>query len=238
MVQQDELKSVTVMNEKINYAVKHAIHDMQSPLTCLLLLCDKALQHIPQEQRGSSPDDLADRIKTIIKDIPQQVMRQLNANFVSTITVPNQQICVSQIIERILSEKKIEYANHPITFQYSSLCVEEEAWISANMDDFCRMLSNLFNNAAEACMGKDGKITALINIDDNHVSVSICDNGMGMPEEVRTKILNNVTVTSGKANGQGIGLSHVRDTLAACNAKLRINTMPGIGTDIVMLFPR
>lgn len=70
------------------------------------------------------------------------------------------------------------------------------------------------------------------------VSITISDNGKGMEESVRQKILNNLTVTSGKENGHGLGYVQIRQALALHDATLSIESTENVGTRVILTFPR
>jgi hypothetical protein len=59
-----------------------------------------------------------------------------------------------------------------------------------------------------------------------------------MPPEIVDKIMNNISVTQGKEDGHGLGLMQVREALQKNRAKLSINSKIGIGTSIILTFPR
>lgn len=59
-----------------------------------------------------------------------------------------------------------------------------------------------------------------------------------MAEELLGKVRNNVVVTDGKKYGHGIGLTQVHDTINANYGKFTIYSTVGIGTKIVLKFPK
>jgi glucose-6-phosphate-specific signal transduction histidine kinase len=73
---------------------------------------------------------------------------------------------------------------------------------------------------------------------DNQLFISIQDQGKGIKPDVLEKIRQGIQVTSGKKNGQGIGLTQVRDTLALYQGKLAIDSALGKGTAIQLRFAK
>jgi hypothetical protein len=100
------------------------------------------------------------------------------------------------------------------------------------------MLSNLINNSIDALEGKHGKIVIGLESTKNTIQITIKDNGKGMSEIVKNKILNNIAVTEGKTNGHGIGMTQVRETINRNEGKLSIDSELGKGTIITLDFPR
>ncbi|HLX54507.1 MAG TPA: ATP-binding protein, partial [Aquella sp.] len=103
---------------------------------------------------------------------------------------------------------------------------------------FKRAISNIINNAVDAFDNRAGEIIVSLNTIDNEVQIIIEDNGSGMPEAVREKILNHISVTNGKANGHGIGYTQIQDMLAKNNGTLQIQSRQNIGTKIILTFPK
>jgi FixJ family two-component response regulator len=71
---------------------------------------------------------------------------------------------------------------------------------------------------------------------NNQVIIIIEDNGKGMPESVKEKILNNMVVTSGKDHGNGIGFTQIRDILQEHAGALSIDSIINVGTKIQLTF--
>lgn len=226
MINQYELNTVEQLKEQLFKAVTQAIHDIQSPLSSLLMMCMAT-----NKTYNLSPNDLKTRIIGILKSIIQPVEEATDK------TITDGVIDVPQVIEKIIAEKECEYANLPITFKSNIHECKNAVSILGNIDDFNRMLSNLINNAVEAFANKPGVITINCDCADGKlVRVTIEDNGQGMPEEIKNRILNNERVTD-KTHGQGLGFTHTRETLAKCGGKLDIESKPGHGTKIILTLP-
>jgi signal transduction histidine kinase len=143
-----------------------------------------------------------------------------------------------QLIEQVLELKQLEYKNTQVKFNFEVTSGSSSCYIHANVTSLMRMLSNLINNAVEALDNKLGIITIKLESNINAVNIIVEDNGKGMTAEVKNKILNNIAITHGKANGHGIGLTQVREALVQANGKLAISSEPGMGTKVSLTFPR
>jgi hypothetical protein len=73
--------------------------------------------------------------------------------------------------------------------------------------------------------------------EDNQVLVTIKDQGKGIAPDVLDKIKQGIQVTQGKREGQGIGLTQVRDTLELFQGELEIDSAIGKGTKVRLSFP-
>lgn len=87
----------------------------------------------------------------------------------------------------------------------------------------------------EAC---PNRITIRTEMDDHQVKVAISDNGPGIPEQVQTKIFDNLFTTKGVGKGTGLGLAIARqivvDTHGGC---LDMHSEVGQGTTFTICLP-
>jgi signal transduction histidine kinase len=107
-------------------------------------------------------------------------------------------------------------------------------------EDFSRVILNLCNNAFDAMRDKlklevgSGKseaylpkLTVTTALQKDQVILSISDNGGGIPEEIRDKILQPFFTTKKGTDGTGLGLSITHDIVKAHGGELDIQSQPG-----------
>jgi CheY-like chemotaxis protein len=71
-----------------------------------------------------------------------------------------------------------------------------------------------------------------------YVSVAVCDNGIGMTEDVQARAFEPFFSTKGPGAGTGLGLSQTYGFVSQSGGTVRIESAPGQGTRITMLLPR
>lgn len=225
-------KNLIAEQEKFMHLANQVAHDIRSPLASLLMIV-KSCDEIPEEDR------IALREAAIgIGDIANHLLNQYEKNEADLETEERQPILVSATLIQLLTDKKYQYQNLSFKFDSQFTAKSHFAFIKIEPTAFKRMISNLINNAVEACDHKLGKITLKLDSDKQYTQIIIQDNGKGMPPEVVDKIMSNVAITSGKQSGHGIGLTQVRDTLHKNQGELSINSLPGQGTRMTLTFPR
>jgi signal transduction histidine kinase len=72
-----------------------------------------------------------------------------------------------------------------------------------------RALYNLLLNACEAAPSSEGKVRVTVGHTGSRLTISVADNGPGIPEEIREKLFHPF-VSHGKENGTGLGLTVVQ----------------------------
>lgn len=220
--------------DKFINVVSQVVHDIRSPLVSLQMLVNHCTG-IPESQR------VALREATIrITDIANHLFSQYKPRK-DTVSIPEdeaQPMLVSTALLQIITEKKYQYQSLPISFEYEFDQAGYFAFINIEPVSFKRMISNTINNAVEAFYGKPGTVRVIIKVTDEFVHVLVSDNGAGMSEDTADKIRSNVAVTVGKEDGQGIGLTQVRETLQRNNGTLSLSSSIGSGTEVVLTFPK
>lgn len=76
-----------------------------------------------------------------------------------------------------------------------------------------------------------------LEAEDADIKITIQDNGKGMSSDVIQKIMNNIPVTKEKVDGHGIGFMQIREMLQRNQGTIKINSILGQGTNIVLKFP-
>lgn len=102
-----------------------------------------------------------------------------------------------------------------------------------------RILENLVRNAREALpMGRGNITIAIAGRDDPELGpqcvLTVTDDGVGMPPEVRDRVLEDFFTT--KPGGTGLGLSNVRRLAGDAGGQLEIASTPGAGTTVTIIF--
>ena len=105
-------------------------------------------------------------------------------------------------------------------------------------EDFSRVILNLCNNAFDAMRDKltevggpktgyVPKLTVRTHQADGTVTIEIEDNGPGIPDEIKDKILEPFFTTKKGTQGTGLGLSITHDIIKVHGGNLNIHTQPG-----------
>jgi signal transduction histidine kinase len=98
--------------------------------------------------------------------------------------------------------------------------------VSAYVGDLNQVWTNLIDNAIFA-LGKNGTLTIETFCEPKSVTISIADNGPGIPEEILPRIFDPFFTTKKVGEGTGIGLDIVNRVIKRHQGEIRVNTVPG-----------
>ena len=112
-------------------------------------------------------------------------------------------------------------------------------------EDFTRVIINLCNNAFDAMRVKTlggleeyhPKLTVKTKTNNSHILISVADNGPGIPEEIKDKILQPFFTTKKGTEGTGLGLSITHDIVKAHGGELKVESKMGKGSEFIIQLP-
>ncbi len=228
-------KRSIVEQQQFKKIVDQMVHDIGSPLASLRMLI---------ESYTNLPEDIRIMLREIALNISGITNNVLNmyvpkASIQDDLNEQSEAILLSSMLLQLLSEKGFQYKNHLVKFEHDFKDGGTFAFIKAEPSAFKRAISNLINNSVDALNNKiGGKVILKIQASKNNIDVIVEDNGKGLSPELINKILSGKSVTAGKKNGHGIGLTQVMDMLKPSDGKINIISKSGEGTTIILSFPR
>ena len=107
--------------------------------------------------------------------------------------------------------------------------------VSANHSEIFEALTNLMMNAVEA-MPQGGKITWKTRTEGDSVAISIQDSGVGMSEEVKSRLFDPFFTTK-KTKNAGLGLSVVYGVILRHKGKIEVDSQQASGTTLSIRLP-
>lgn len=137
------------------------------------------------------------------------------------------EFCVNESIEKLISMTRMGFASEEIevNFRASGRC-----YYTGYPNELAHAVLNIMNNAREAFAERDGTVTdkrIIITLEEREgaLTLEICDNAGGIPEEIMDKIFDPYFSTKQDKNGTGLGLymtnvmvvDHMRSQIAVTN---------------------
>jgi two-component system sensor histidine kinase PhoQ len=115
-----------------------------------------------------------------------------------------------------------------------SLDGNDEAVFKGDQTDLMELCGNILDNA---CKAADSIVNVTVVENKEWLTVTIEDDGPGIPESERSTLLARGTRLDAYAEGQGIGMAIVSDLIAIYEGKLHIEKSPLGGASIQIKLP-
>ena len=106
--------------------------------------------------------------------------------------------------------------------------------VALDPNQFAQAVQNLVLNALQA-IGSGGRITVTTAYADGGVSLSIADDGPGIPEDIQSKIFDVFFTT--RQSGTGLGLNIVSRIVEEHGGTLTLDSAPGAGATFRIALP-
>jgi signal transduction histidine kinase len=111
--------------------------------------------------------------------------------------------------------------------------------VSLIKEDFTRVIINLCNNAFDAMRTVTTLHAASLSVrtkkQGDTITIEVADNGPGIPDDIKDKILQPFFTTKKGTEGTGLGLSITHDIVKAHGGELKVESEIGKGTTFTIL---
>jgi two-component system NtrC family sensor kinase len=206
-------------------------HEINNPLTGILLYCDLILKNMakndPQRENLEKIGIEAKRCKNIIKGLldfsrpkkPEIKESSINNLIESTLALVKNQALFQNIV--IKKELDISLPN-----------------IKIDPNQIQQVFMNLIINAAEAMNGKgDLAIKSKLAEDKKNIEISFCDNGPGIEPDNLNKIFEPFFTTKETSHGVGLGLAISYRTIKHHRGSIDVKSERSRGTTFTIKLP-
>jgi signal transduction histidine kinase len=231
------LQTINFQNKKIRESEKNDIyvnlskqlsHDIRSPLAALKVVRDLGAERMDKDQAKlltMSIDRITDIANTILPKNTNQVENKDNV----------QSSFLWMLIDQIISEKRVEYkSSNDISIEFQTESSPFELNVFCNPTEFMRSISNIINNSIEA---KDPErkliVTVQLKSTDDHIALTITDNGRGISPEILPKIFDD-GFSYEKSQGTGLGLFQVKNAVESWGGNIQVESELGKKTTITI----
>jgi len=141
-------------------------------------------------------------------------------------------------VSKLLDNIRIIAQSFPNAEKTKLVCESEagDQDVLADEKQISQVIVNLVKNAFQATEHTAGALVKISSVLDKHgrPQITVSDNGPGIPNELMDKIFIPFFTT--KKNGSGIGLSLSRQIMQMHGGSLKIHSVPGKQTSIILRF--
>jgi PAS domain S-box-containing protein len=232
-----ELRSVERMKSEF---VSTVSHELRTPLTSIKGFIRTLLDDIEgyydretQMEFYRIIDTECDRLVRLINDL-------LNLSRIESgraLDLVLARVDLGQLIGRVVDSQRSYTDRH----EFDIIVPEDLKHVNADRDKLDQVLTNLLSNAIKYSPD-GGKITVHAReIDDNKISVSVSDHGIGIPEDQISRLFTRFhrvdSRDSRKQYGTGIGLYLVKHLIEAHEGEVSVASKQGEGSTFTFILP-
>jgi len=211
-------------------------HEINNPLALINETAGYVKDLFVIKKQYSKDDELLENIDNILEAVERcgTITRQL-LGFARKFDVKIQRVNLNEVISDVLvfHNKEAEYRNVSVYVDISKDVPE----IETDRGKLQQVLLNLVNNAFQAVDdGCNLAIDAQLEGRDK-VSITISDNGCGMPEENLSKIFEPFFSTKERGQGTGLGLTITYGLVKKLNGNISVISKEMEGTTFIITLP-
>lgn len=213
-------------------------HDLRSPLTQVLGFTEVLRYTLPL---GTEVEDLLSNLQKNAQNALFMLDNTLNwaKMQINGFIVEKGDLASKGFIKEIIEQFDDKIKQKQIQFTYQLPDTEN---ICTDKFIFGSIVRNLLSNAIKFTPNK-GSIRLEIKIlPDNHIFISIQDSGIGIPEGLIKRILENQPIPSRKGTsgekGAGVGMQILKEFIDMLNGKLLIRSKENEGTTFEITLPQ
>jgi signal transduction histidine kinase len=230
-----QLQDQLIQSEKmsaIGQLIAGVAHDLNNPLASVVGFSDFLAE------AGEVPASMVEPLQVIRQEAERaaSIVRNL-LSFARKQESARRRQAVRPLLESTLALLR----NQLMTLRVeASLDVEPEVPdVEMNPNQITQVFVNLVNNAAQAIAGtgRPGHIWVTARKWLDGVSVSVSDDGPGIPEEIAARVFEPFFTTKAEGEGTGLGLSICQGIVKEHGGGIALDSSPGTGATFTVELP-
>ncbi len=230
---------LTELNEKKSDFIAKISHELRTPMTSIKGAMDYLTVKVPTiAQGGGDKRDIMEFLD-VIKKNADRLMRMVNDTLdlerieSGMFDLDYSKVNILSLIKEVIISFQSLTNERNITFK---IVANPNILVSADQDRIGQVLINLISNAINFSPDNaDVQIT--VREGPENVTVTLRDEGPGIPAEVRGKIFDKF-YTIGKRPGSGLGLAICKGIVEAHNGEIKVSSEGSEGSAIYFTIPK
>ena len=236
LIQQEKLASLGQLTAGIAHEIKNPLNFVNNFSDVSLEMIDEALEELQQIGENEHATETAAILADIKSNLSKIHEHGSRADGIVKSMLMHSRGGDGKMEPTPLNPIIKEYVNlafHGMRAAKEAISVEIDMQLDENVgevpliaEDFSRVILNLVNNSFDAMRDKltgDGgpetgyvpKLTVRTKSDNGKVTIEIEDNGPGIPDDIKDKIMQPFFTTKKGTQGTGLGLSITNDIIKA-----------------------
>ena len=245
----DDISELLSAQRKAAWAdvARRIAHEIKNPLTPIQLSAERLRRKYLKEVQ-TDPDTFVAMTDTIVRHV-DDIGRMVDefsafARMPSPVMKPHalQELCRQAVFLQNTGSSGI---------RFTSEMPADPLVVSCDGRQISQALTNLLKNAVEAIEGRaelaeeqgqdrrelpPGEIAVRLTADDERVTISVEDNGRGLPQDERERLTEPYVTT--RTKGTGLGLAIVKKIMEDHGGSLALDDRAGGGARVSLILPR
>ena len=222
--------------ESIGILAGGIAHDFNNSLSVFLSNVDLAEAYLDDKEE----------LKSILKEIRTEIIKTTGlTNQLLTFSTGGMPVKETASISDLLKET-IKFDLRGTNIQYKFDFVDDLWLVDIDYNQISQVINNIVINARQAMSDKGEILIKAENLENNtsdailpankkYIKITISDNGIGIPENIQSKIFNPFFTT--KDQGSGLGLTTSFSIVKKHDGFLTIKSYENLGTSIFIYLP-
>jgi len=257
LIQQEKLASLGQLTAGIAHEIKNPLNFVNNFSDLSIELIDEALEELSEKSIQKETEEAREILNDVKENLKKIYHHGNRADGIVKSMLMHSRGGGGAAEPTDLNRLVKEYVNlafhgmragkNPMNVKINYALDEAIGKVELMVEDFSRVILNLCNNAFDAMRGKKmildnsenylPTLTVVTKKDGEQVQVSVEDNGPGIPDEIKDKILQPFFTTKKGTEGTGLGLSITHDIIKSHKGRIDIKTGNGSFTRFDIQLP-
>ena len=212
---------------RLSSGVIHEVKNHLSPL----MLADFVAEQYPDDEDIQEMTEMVIEARSRILDLVDEIRMFARGDTREYNMLPH---VMSEVVQRVVRFVSCDAKVRRSNIKYT--CIED-AQVIMDAERIRQVLINLLQNAADALQNTENpQIRVRVFVKMSYSCVSVTDNGVGIPQELQSKIFDPLFTTKGE-NGLGLGLDICKRLVRAHKGELICSSQLNKGTTFTMMIP-
>ena len=227
------------LNDIRNDLVNNLTHELKTPISTIGLACealaDPSIPRTEEQVRAYTAmiRDENKRLGALVENVLQSAVQDSGRMVMKPVDLD-----VHAVIDDVVRSSAMQVSRRDGRIE-TELKAEIHR-LKADRIHLTNLLYNLIDNAVKYCE-KAPRLRIATRSDDEGITLSVSDNGIGIPSSEPRKIFDRLyRVPTGNlhnAKGFGLGLSYVKSVVDRHGGRIRVESAPGSGSTFHIYLP-
>ncbi len=230
-------RKLAELNERKNELIGIAAHDLRNPLGVITgyIQFIKGTSDNLNESQVQMLDKAVDTAKKMIAMLEELLdMSELESG---KVVLNLSEVDITKLIAENVELNQVLANKKNIKIHYSS---PEKIILHIDAPKIEQVINNFISNAIKYSH-QETNIYITLEVSENQITVSVRDEGQGIPQDELYKVFEPFKTTSVKSTGgeksTGLGLAITKKVIEAHNGKVGVSSDVGVGTEFYFSLP-